>query len=94
MVKLVEVIQTFKNEYKFREIFINPDHVVYLREDANMKMRLNEGTGNFPEGFDIRQSFTRIQVHNGTTGSEFVVVGPPHLIENKLKGDAKELLRG
>ena len=94
MVKLIEVVQTFKDEYKFREIFINPDHVVYLREDANLKTRLNEGTDNFPEGLDTRQSFTRIQVHNGTTGSEFVVVGLPHIVENKLKGTPKELLRG
>ena len=85
MVKLIEVVQTLKREYKFREIYINPDHVVCLREDANLKTHLTEGTGNFPEGIDTRQSFTRVQVHNGTTGSEFIVVGLPHIVENKLK---------
>ena len=92
MVKLVEIVQTFKQEYSLREIFINPSHVVYLREDTNMQTRLTEG--KLPEGLDTRQTFTKIQVHNGTTGSEFIVVGPPHLIENKLKGDPKELLHG
>jgi len=94
MIKLVEVIQTFKNDYSLREVFINPAHVVYLREDTNIKTRLNEGTGNFPDGLDLRQNFTRLQVHNGTTGSEFIIVGAPHLVEAKLKGGSKELLRG
>jgi len=92
MVKLVEIVQTFKNEFSLREIFINPAHVVYLREDTNMHLRLTEG--KLPEGLDIRQSFTKVQVHNGTTGSEFVVIGPPQLIETKLKGEPKELLHG
>jgi len=37
MVKLVEVVQTFKGQYSLREIFVNPTHVVYLREDSLMK---------------------------------------------------------
>jgi len=94
MIKLIEVTQTYKNDYSLREIFINPDHVVFLREDTHMKIRLDEGSGNFPEGLDARQSFTRLQVHNGTTGTEFVVVGAPHLVESKLKGGTKELLHG
>jgi hypothetical protein len=92
MVKLVEIVQTFKDQYKLREIFINPAHVVYLREDITMSTRLTEG--KLPDGLDTRQTFTKLQVHNGTTGSEFVVVGPPSIIENKLKGNQQELLRG
>ncbi len=92
MVKLVEIVQTFKDQYKLREIFINPVHVVYLREDITMSTRLTEG--KLPDGLDTRQTFTKLQVHNGTTGSEFVVVGPPSIIENKLKGNQQELLRG
>ena len=92
MIKLVEIIQTFKNEYTLREIYINPVHVVYLREDTQMKVKLEEG--NLPENLDTRQAFTRLQVHNGTVGSEFVVVGKPTIIESKLKGSSKELLHG
>lgn len=92
MVKLVEVVKTFKNQYSLREIFVNPTHVVYLREDSLMKQHLTEG--KLPEDLDTRQSFTRLQVRNGTSGSEFVVVGAPSLVEAKLKGSNKELLRG
>ena len=92
MIKLIEIVQTHRSDYTLREIFINPSHVVYLREDVNMKSRLTEGM--LPEGLDTRQSFTKLQVHNGTTGSEFVVVGSPSIIENKLNGNRKELLHG
>ena len=92
MVKLVEIVHSHTGEYTLRELFINPAHVVFLREDTNMKSRLTEG--KLPDGLDLRQTFTKIQVHNGTVGSEFIVVGPPNLVENKLKGDTKELLHG
>jgi len=89
----VEVIQQlYKNEYTLKEIFINPAHIVFLREDTKMNTRLSEG--KLPKELDDRQSFTRVQVHNGTTGTEFVVVGAPHLIESKLKDGKKELLYG
>ena len=94
MIKLVEVVQSLKQSYSLREIYINPDHVVFLREDSRMKTRLNEGTHDFPEGLDTRQSFTKIQVRNGTTGSEFIVIGSPKMIEAKLNGNTKDLLHG
>tara|TARA_R110000824_G_scaffold134691_7_gene297738 strand:+ start:7856 stop:8140 length:285 start_codon:yes stop_codon:yes gene_type:complete len=94
MIKLVEIVQNYKQSYSLREIYINPNHVVFLREDSVLKTRLDEGSEGIPEGLDTRQSFTRIQVHNGTTGSEFIVVGSPKLIESKLNGDTKELLHG
>jgi|15BtaG_2_1085339.scaffolds.fasta_scaffold05922_5 hypothetical protein len=92
MIKLIEVVQTFKNEYSLREIFINPSHVVCLREDTRMRTNLAEG--KLPESLDTRQNFTRVQVRNGTTGTEFIVIGEPQLVESKLKGDKKELLHG
>tara|TARA_R100000008_G_C3572833_1_gene163313 strand:- start:324 stop:602 length:279 start_codon:yes stop_codon:yes gene_type:complete len=92
MVKLVEVVQTFKDQYALREIFVNPAHVVYLREDLLMKQRLTEG--KLPADLDTRQSFTRLQVRNGSTGSEFIIIGSPSLVESKLKGTGAELLHG
>tara|TARA_R110000824_G_scaffold183784_3_gene364833 strand:+ start:359 stop:637 length:279 start_codon:yes stop_codon:yes gene_type:complete len=92
MIKLVEIIQAHKDQYSMREIFINPVHVVYLREDSNMKSRLDEG--KLPESLDTRQSFTKIKVHNGATGTEFVVVGTPAMVEAKLRGKKKEVLCG
>jgi len=92
MVKFIEVVQTFKNVYALREVFINPSHVVYLREDISMKTKLTEG--QLPDDMDLRQSFTRIQIHNGTNGSEFILVGTPAVVESKLNGEKRELLNG
>ena len=95
MIKLIEVVQTNMNDYSLREVYVNPAHVVYLREDFTMRAKLHEGKSNFPADLDNRQTFTRVQIDNGTTGTEFVVIGPPHLIEGKLNNDKKkELLHG
>jgi hypothetical protein len=91
MIKLVEVIKDSGN-YNLREIFINPKHVVYLREDILTKQSLVEG--KFPEELDIRQQFTKLTVHNGTSGTEFVVVGSPSVVESKLKDGQKMILNG
>jgi len=61
MVQLVEVIKNTRN-YELREVFVNPRHVVMLRD-------------------------------NGTTGSQFVVVGSPGIVESKLKS-GRQLLNG
>ena len=92
MIKFVEIVLTVKDQYNVREIFINPVHVVYLREDTHMKSRLVEG--KLPESLDTRQNFTKIKVHNGTTGTEFIVVGAPSAVESKLRGSKKEVLHG
>lgn len=94
MIKLIEIVQTNVSDYSLREVYVNPSHVVYLREDTLMRTKLHEGKNNFPEGLDRRQSFTKLQVHNGTTGTEFIVMGAPNLVESKLNGDKRELLHG
>lgn len=91
MVKLVEVVKT-SGLYNLREVFINPKHVVYLREDSSIKRHLAEG--KLPTGLDTRQTFTKVFVDNGTTGTEFVVVGAPSVVELKLKGDNRTVLNG
>jgi hypothetical protein len=88
MVKLTEVIKDV-GYIRFREIFINPEHVVYLREDSITRKFFAESQNH---DFDPNQTFTKLVVRNGSGGSEFVVVGEPTLIESRLKG--KTLLNG
>jgi len=94
MVKLIEIVYNHRDEVSLREVYVNPNHVVFLREDVGLKTKLQEQTISFPDGLDTRQSFTRVQIHNGTTGTEFIVVGSPQMIETKLKVNKKELLHG
>lgn len=91
MVKFVEVVKDL-NTFSLREVFVNPSHVVSLREDGFMKQHLKEG--KLPTDLDGRQSFTKITLNKGATGQELVVIGLPSLVESKLKGGSKELLHG
>ena len=98
MIKLVEICEVLKSSntsqktYTLREIYINPKHVISLREESSFQQKLTEG--NMPKDLDLRQGFTRIALDRGHTGLEIVVVGQPGLIENKLKHDKRELLHG
>lgn len=90
MVQLVEVVKKIKN-YELREVFVNPQHVITLREDHTTKVAINEG--RVIDGLDPRQQYTRVSVHNGTFGSQFIVVGSPSVVESKLK-NGRQLLNG
>mgnify|MGYP003667172750 FL=1 len=43
---------------------------------------------------DSRQGFTRITLDRGQTGLDIIVIGQPNIVEEKLKGDRRELLHG
>jgi len=95
LVKLTEVCQngalTTHQNYTLREIFINPEHVVMIREEARMR-RLNE-QGELPTGLNGDHRFTKLTINRGHTGTEIVVVGAPSTIEETLNKQ-RHLLKG
>lgn len=96
MVKLIEVQSQNKytgvgHGYTLREVYINPEHVVCLREDRAAKKLLNEGM--MPPDLDDRQEFTKIHLNRGQNGIDITVVGNPTVVEDQLK-NTKQLLRG
>ncbi len=95
LVKLTEVCQnkalTTKSDYTLREVFVNPEHVVMIREEARMKS-LNE-QGLLPEGLKSEHQFTKLTINRGHTGTEIIVVGSPTMVENSLN-TKQQLLRG
>ena len=95
LVKLTEVCQngalTTRQDYTLREVFVNPEHVIMIREEARMQ-QLNE-QGLLPEGLSNSHQFTKLTINLGHTGTEIIVVGAPSVIENSLNTN-KELLRG
>ena len=95
IIKLVEVISdkggTYLNQrYKLKEIFVNPKHIVALREDNDMKMSMNEGT--LPEGISPQMGFTRLYLDRGQHGLDVTVVGDPAHVQEKLHLSNKQLL--
>ena len=95
LVKLTEVClngtYTTNQQYTIREVFVNPKHVVMIREEARMKM-LNE-QGALPADLQKEHQFSTLTINRGHTGTEIVVVGSPELIETQLNKLNKQLLR-
>jgi len=98
LITLVEVIEVKRNyskqaevrkgsTYSLREVTVNPDHVVCLREDTYMSQRLDEG--RLPEELDSRQRFTKVYLDSGQTGIDLTVVGSLKQTQDCL-GLAKE----
>lgn len=97
-VLLVEIFD--KNEgntqrgqtYSVRTIYINPDHVVCIRESYDMLGLLNEG--RLPQELDKRQEFTTLSLNKGTYGQDVIVIGSVNEVHKKLNKNQRQLLRG
>ena len=95
LVKLTEVCNngavTTNKLYSLREVFVNPEHVVMIREEKRLR-ELNE-SGGAVEGLDEAHQFSKLTINRGQAGTEIIVVGAPDVIECALKNN-KKLLKG
>ena len=91
MIRMIEVYKVL-NEHRLREVYINPKHVVAMRQDDRMLGLLAEG--KLPDGIDQAQSFTKLYVDRGNTGIDITVIGDLGSIKEKLGLDARSLLKG
>ena len=87
-----EIETMAKKEYTLREVFVNAEHVVCLREDNIYKQLLIEN--RLVDGLDKDQTFTKIYLDRGHSGIELTVIGSPSSIQEKLGLATKQLLRG
>ena len=78
--------------YTLREVTINPEYVVCVREDSTMRRMLSEGL--LPNELSGTHQFTKVYLDRGQTGIDLTVVGDPQVIESKLLPKNKELLNG
>jgi len=93
LVKLIEVYSknTFASnadgkveEYSLREVLVNPEHVVCLRENDSLKSRIKETT--LGEEIHPAGGFTKIYINRGQSGLDLDVVGDLVSIHDKLLG--------
>lgn len=91
MIRMVEVYKVL-NEYRLREVYVNPKHVVAMRQDDRMLGLLAED--KLPGGLDQSQSFTKLYVDRGNTGIDITVIGDLGSIKEKLGLDTRSLLKG
>ncbi len=95
LVKLTEICQnntlTSNRDFTLREVFVNPEHVVMIREESRMQ-KLNED-GVLPTDLSKSHQFTKLTINRGQTGTEIIVVGSPEMVENTLN-QKRTLIRG
>jgi len=96
LIKLTEVCTngavTSKQEYTLREVFVNPEHVIMIREERRLQ-ELNE-VGKLAAGLDTNHRFSKLTINRGHTGTEIIVVGSPEIIETELNRNTKKVLKG
>jgi hypothetical protein len=105
MIQLLEVVENAyptPNSTKFtiREVYINPEHIIMVREDYNIKRLLAEQShfaGQDSTLLNPNMKFSKITVNRGTTGQDMSVAGSVEVIYSKIEesnAKAKKLLRG
>jgi len=96
LIKLTEVHSnlaiTTGREYSLREIHINPEHVIMIREEAHTR-RLNEERLIHGD-LEIGHMFSKITINRGATPADIIVIGSPQIIENKMNQVSRTLLKG
>lgn len=94
--KLIEVYEeiTHHNKaegtkvYHLREIVINPDFIVSMKEDLHTQHLLQ--AGKMPDGLIKEQHFTRVCLHKGNMGQDLVIVGSlDHITDLIVQNGAK-----
>jgi len=69
--------------FEVRDIYVNPGHVVCLREEDTFSRLLLEA--DVPDSVDSSATFTRVVLDRGQSGIDLVVEGTPLEIEKKMK---------
>ena len=96
LIKLTEVCPngavTTQQQYTLREVLVNPEHVIMIREESRIR-NLHE-QGLLHSGLDPNHRFSKLTINRGHNGTDIVVVGAPELVEEQLKTSSHQLLKG
>ncbi len=96
LIKLTEVCRkgttTTHQQYTLREVLVNPEHVIMIREESTMRQLHEQGL--LHAGLDSNHRFSKLTINRGHNGTDIVVIGAPEIVEEQLKSSAKQLVRG
>jgi len=89
MIKLVEIVKANQNnEYFLREISVNPNHIISIRDSDKFIILLAQN--QLPKGLNNNHQFIEVSL---SSGNSIIAVGTPQIINEKIKS-AKKLLLG
>ena len=94
LVELVEIKQDPSGNYMLNSVYVNPNQIVFMQENRELKQPLKEGKVNLGLNQNFT-SFTNIRMNFHSYASDMIVVGDPGLIEMKIYNQQqKQLLKG
>ena len=91
MIELITIFQANQNWY-LNKVYVNPDHMVSITESVKHNDLLREGKIDL--SFNSGVTFSKIKMNPTTGFDEFIVVGSPSSIMEKMNRNTKQLLKG
>ena len=81
LINLIEIKKELTGQYRLEDVFVNPKHVILLREDPYYKKDLKEGRIDLDINSNVE--FTRLVIPSDKI-LELTVVGSPASVRSKL----------
>ena len=91
MIELITIFHANQNWY-LNKVFVNPNHMVSVSDAVDYNKLLKEGKIDL--AFDRNVSFSKVKMNPTTGYDEFIVVGTPSSIMEKMNKNTKQLLKG
>ena len=91
MIELVTITKASGNWY-LNKVIINPEHIVMVSESMEHNHLLSEGKIGL--GLNTHVKFSKVQMAITSGFNEFIAVGSPSSIIEKLRRNKKQLLKG
>ena len=91
MIELITIFQANQNWY-LNKVFVNSNHVVTISEALEHNNLLKEGKIDL--ALDNSVCFSKVKMNPITGYDEFIVVGSPKVIMEKMNKNKRQLLKG
>jgi len=93
MIKLVQIKKNSYGQYNLTQVYVNPSHIIFMKENSELRSLLKEGKIDLK--LEKSLSFTKIKINENNSTIEINVVGTPESIEDKMfNNSTKRILRG
>ena len=101
LIKLLEIYEEIVHHskaegnkvYMLREVVINPDYIIALRNETIIEKYLRDNPSSF-EGLQKDQKFTRISINKGSSGNDIIVLGNLDTIFKMFEMGIKKVIKG
>lgn len=94
MIELTKITRDFSSRsHKLTPVFINPDCVIAIEEDENLRRTFEKHSEEFPKDLKKEMRFSRVTMANGAASSHYTIVGSPEVLIGKIS-KKRTLLNG